>query len=856
MRHPILFALILLLTGVTTAETPSAWGQSGTRYHFKNARLYVSPGRVVERGSFTIEEGKIKALGNASPAAAIVIDLEGKVVHPGFIDPYVEASRLGLEKELSGVTTPVSGANRRLHDDYRVVDHLNLVKDNFKEMRELGFVGLAAVPNNGIFRGQAALYTTGKEDNLISGSVASVLGFDLIGFGNSSKAGYPMSGMGNVAAIRQHFLDARWQPTQSKVYEGSLDSVRAVQEGERLLIAEGKTYLSVLRLMRVLQEMQVPKSALVLSGQEWRNLDWLAAQRSAGQALIAPLKFPATPKLGEGQDADQLTLDLLTAWSAAPSNPAWLAQKGLTFSFTTHRLKDASDMADAVQDCLAAGLSEQKALAALTIEPARLLGVADRFGTLEPGKSASFVIRDGDPLSGTIEEVWVEGKRFPTAATVLGHESQGDKPEARPFIKPQTPPRSLYPAPFTPGSVLVKGATIWTQGPRGKIAQADLLVEGTKITQIGPNLNAPGAHIVQGAGYHLTPGLVDTHSHTAIDGAVNESSLNVTSMVRMKDVLDPFDHNLYLQLAAGLTTANILHGSANAIGGQAITCKWKLGKSPQEMIMAGAPEGIKFALGENPKQSNWATDQFRYPQSRMGVIESIRSAFVSAKNYRAQKLAQKNPRPDLALEALLEVLDGTRIIHCHSYRQDEILALIRLAEKEGFQVKVFQHVLEGYKVADELAAHGATASTFADWWAYKYEVDDAIPHNASLMTERGVVASVNSDSNDLARRLNTEAAKSMRYGGLNETQALDLVTRNPAQQMGILDRVGSLEPGKDGDFVLWSGHPLTQEAVCLETWIEGTRYFQRSAEGERVKRARQRRAQLLKLRQVKKEKSK
>ena len=273
--------------------------------------------------------------------------------------------------------------------------------------------------------------------------------------------------------------------------------------------------------------------------------------------------------------------------------------------------------------------------------------------------------------------------------------------------------------------------------------------------------------------------------------------------------------------------------------------------------MAGAPGGIKFALGENPKQSNWGDEHVvRYPQSRLGVNELIHGSFAAAKNYRAQKLAGEDPEPDLALEALVEVLEGKRLIHCHSYRQDEILALIRLADQEGFKVATFQHVLEGYKVADEIAAHGAGASTFADWWEYKVEVEDAIPYNASMMAERGVVVSVNSDSSDLARRLNTEAGKSVRYGEMSEPEALALVTRNPAIQLGIADRVGTLAAGKDGDFALWSADPLSQEAVCLETWIEGKRYFQQSAEAARVAALQAERERLLKLVEKKKEEKK
>jgi imidazolonepropionase-like amidohydrolase len=251
--------------------------------------------------------------------------------------------------------------------------------------------------------------------------------------------------------------------------------------------------------------------------------------------------------------------------------------------------------------------------------------------------------------------------------------------------------------------------------------------------------------------------------------------------------------------------------------------------------MKGAPEGIKFALGENPKQSNWGPGD-RYPRTRMGVAEIIRERFVAAKDYRKQQEEFRAgrraipPRKDYQLEALLEILDGKRFVHCHSYRQDEILMLIRLAREQGFKVRTFQHVLEGYKIADEIGKSGAGASTFSDWWAYKYEVIDAIPYNGALMHDRGVVVSFNSDSDEQARRLNTEAAKAVRYGNLAEEDALAFVTINPAKQLGVDDRIGSLEAGKDGDFAIWSANPLSQRAICLQTWIEGRRYFDRAAD--------------------------
>jgi N-acetylglucosamine-6-phosphate deacetylase len=303
--------------------------------------------------------------------------------------------------------------------------------------------------------------------------------------------------------------------------------------------------------------------------------------------------------------------------------------------------------------------------------------------------------------------------------------------------------------------------------------------------------------------------------------------------------------------------ANLLHGSANPIGGQNAVIKLKDGASPEDLKFETAPPGIKFALGENVKQSNWGDDNStRFPQSRMGVRTFFENRFIAARQYleeweRFEESGGRPPRRDLELEALGEILRGARWIHCHSYRQDEILAFLRLMEEFEVQVGTLQHVLEGYKVADEITAHGAGASSFSDWWAYKFEVYDAIPHNGSLMHERGVLVSFNSDSSDLARRMYLEAAKAVKYGGTSEEEALNFVTLNPARQLRIEERVGSLEPGKDGDFVVWSGSPLDSETVCLQTWIEGRKYFDREQASERAAaRERERSGLLEKARKV------
>lgn len=387
--------------------------------------------------------------------------------------------------------------------------------------------------------------------------------------------------------------------------------------------------------------------------------------------------------------------------------------------------------------------------------------------------------------------------------------------------------------PQQPSAVLFTNVTVWTCGPRGVIPNASVLVERGKIAAVGVNLKAPrGAIVVDVSGKHITPGLIDCHSHTATDGGINESGQAISAEVRIGDFVDCNDINIYRQLGGGVTAANVLHGSANPIGGQNQVIKMRWGELPEQMKFEGAPPGIKFALGENVKQSNWG-DRFttRYPQTRMGVEQLVRDEFNAALDYKrhwADWRAQGKgmpPRVDLELEAIVEVLEGKRLVHCHSYRQDEVLALLRTFESFGIRLATLQHILEGYKVADAVAKHGAGASMFSDWWTYKIEVYDAIPYNGALMHNAGVVVSFNSDSDEQARRLNTEAAKAVKYGSLSEEEALAFVTSNPAKQLRVDNRVGSIEAGKDADLAIWSGPPLSTFSRCEQTWIDGRKYF-------------------------------
>jgi imidazolonepropionase-like amidohydrolase len=403
-------------------------------------------------------------------------------------------------------------------------------------------------------------------------------------------------------------------------------------------------------------------------------------------------------------------------------------------------------------------------------------------------------------------------------------------------------------APLCAETIVIRNATIMTV-THGTV-KGSIVVKDGKIAAVGDKVMEPaGAQIIDAGGQYVIPGIIDCHSHIAVDGGVNEGSVSVSSMVDIKDVINPEDVSIYRALAGGVTSANILHGSANSIGGQTLVLKMRWGKDAEQMIFEGATPGIKFALGENPKRAGnpvgggrgaAPVTPARYPATRMGVEDVIREAFTEAKVYKAEwddynaRVAKGEkplpPRKDLKLEPLKEVLEGKRYVHSHSYRADEILMLIRVADEFGFKIRTFQHVLEGYKVAEEMAAHGAGGSTFSDWWDYKIEAADAIPYNAAIMTKKGVISSLNSDDAELMRHLNTEAAKTMKYGGVSETDALAMVTINPARQLGIDNRVGSIDVGKDADLVIYDKYPLSDYAKVQKVLIDGTVYFDRDKE--------------------------
>jgi len=386
-------------------------------------------------------------------------------------------------------------------------------------------------------------------------------------------------------------------------------------------------------------------------------------------------------------------------------------------------------------------------------------------------------------------------------------------------------------------TIIFKNATIWTNEKEGILQNMDVMVSDGKIQKIGKNLEYANARIIDATGKHVTSGVIDEHSHIALN-AVNEGTSAVASEVRMKDVLDPESMSIYRQLAGGVTASQLLHGSANPVGAQSAIIKLRWGRGAKDLLIDGADPTIKFALGENVKQSNWGPSfNVRFPQTRMGVEQVFMDAFSGAKVYNAEwekynKLSKKEkeraevPRRDLRLEALAEIIDSRRFITCHSYVQSEINMLMHVADHYGFRVNTFTHILEGYKVADKMKEHGAAGSSFSDWWGYKYEVKDAIPYNMVLMHNEGVLTAVNSDDAEMARRLNQEAAKAVKYGDMSEEDAWKMVSLNPAKMLHLDNRMGSIKVGKDADIVIWSENPLSIYAKAELTMVDGIVYYE------------------------------
>lgn len=921
------FGLLLAATACAQIDPPGFRPRPPAAHALVGARIFTQPDTVFSNGVVLIRDGRITYAGPELnvPADARVWDCTGLTIYPGFIDPYLALGTnrpvangasgdavargefaaaggprfFGVPGQENDPGTPGPGYGlSNVTPEHRVADGFVPDGKAFEALRELGFTAANVVPTRGIYRGQSAAVQLGEgspNELLLRADVAQCVAFAATG----GEDVYPRSLMGIVAVVRQAWFDAQHyaadqadyakRPGERKrpAFNAGLAALQAalVPTNRQPVFVEPGSVLMTDRVRVLAAELGWADRVIVSSGDDWRRPD-LAAR--AGAPFIVPLALPALPKFPDEDAWESVSLDQLRSWDWAPENPAVLRRAGREIALTTHALGDRKEFRKNLRAALDRGLSETDALAALTTIPARLCGLADRLGTLAPGKLANLTITDSkgyfDP-EGKLRAVWIDGRPYefepakPPVAKADEDKSAKEKAEKKKSETRELARKRIAREPsagrgalLKPDQIVVTNATVWTSGSGGILTNAGLLIEQGRIVFAGKfgfsitkaengilekveitgipqeaiaawlpgtrKINFLKRQVVDGTGLHVTPGILDAHSHSMILGGVNEATLPSTAMVRIGDVVNSETDNTHQQLAGGTTAVNLLHGSANPIGGQSQTIKLRDGDGPEELKFTNAPGGIKFALGENVKQANWGEKYTtRFPQTRMGVPTFMRNRFTAAQQYRD---ALKNPstepvRRDLELEALAEILDGQRLIHCHSYRQDEILAFLRTMESFGVRVGTLQHILEGYKVADEIATHGAGASAFADWWGYKFEVIDAIPYAGSLMHARGVNVSFNSDSSDHARRLNFEAAKAVKYGGTPEAEALKFVTLNPAKQLGIDQWVGSLEPGKDADFVIWSGHPLDSGSVCLQTWIDGKKYFDRALEPARAK---------------------
>ena len=841
MFSALLLAAFSLPTAAEAQPRPTR-PDAAPHYAIVDARVVTVGGQTLERGTVLIRDGLITAVGTDLdvPAGAWVVDGAGKVVYPGLFDalttlghptgdaPEDPPHSWGPE-DRPGTTSWMSAAEDIEGSDERL-----------RTWRDAGVTTALSTRGTGLVTGQAAVLDLVDFERPREMVVATPIAMRL-NLSAESYSGYPGSLMGRFAYFKQLYMDAAHYGATRDAYEAdprgrtrpewdaTLEPIRRQLDEGWPVLFPAEDRIEIERAIATSAEMGAPPVVYGAQG-AYDAADLIAG---ADLSVLVNVDWPEPPRNGDPEAVP--ALESLRFWDRAPTTPSVLAEAGVRFALHSGD-EDPAKLLDGVRRAVAHGLSEADAIRALTLSPAEIFGVADRLGSIEAGKIANVVVANGSLLDPAtrIETVFVDGSRFDVGAATVA--SADDEAAEAPLTPAAPVPMATVDGPYRADPVtFIDGATILTAS-NGTIEEGDIVIRDGRIAELGQNLSAPGgAHVVDGTGLFVTPGIIDAHSHLAA-ASINEGSVNVSSMVAIRDVLDPSDVGLYRALAGGVTTINILHGSANPIGGTNAVVKLRWGADGGVMLFEGAMPGIKFALGENPKRDR---EPDRYPASRMGVIDVIRQAFIDAEAYAAAWAAYEEggggiaPRRDLKLEAIAEVLAGERWVHAHSYRADEILQLLRVAEEFDVTIRTLQHVLEGYKVADEIAQHGAGASTFSDWWAYKVEAYDAIPHNAALMADRGVLVSINSDSGEEIRHLNQEAAKAMKWGGLEEEAALQLVTLNPARQLGIDDRVGSIEVGKDADLAIFDGHPLSMLSKVVQTYVDGQLYFDVALDRER-----------------------
>jgi len=956
-------------------------------FAFTHATLVKDAATTLTDATLVIKDGRIVAAGTGLPvpAGAVEVDCKGKFIYPSFIDIYTDygttppqrAVTTGgggffAQQQFDNAVKGPYGWNQAIKSDVDVYKVFGVNDATAKSMREAGFGTVLTHMKDGVARGTGAVVTlaTAKENLVIIKEKASAhYSFNK----GTSTQSYPGSLMGYISLLRQTYLDATWYKSKP-VAEGFNATLQSWNDNQGLpQIFEANDKWNGLRADRIGDEFGV--QYIIKGGQnEYQRIKDIKATNAT---YILPLNFPQGQDVEDPNDARLVSLEDMKHWEMAPSNAAAFEKAGIPFCLTTADLRSTSAFWTSLRKAMEYGLSETKAMEALTKVPAQTLGIYDKVGSLDAGKLANFLVTNGpifsektnilynyvqgikynvkddtnitgtynltittpageekytlDVKSNSSVTMWgkdtlnskfsFDGKQvklsyapmarrqrpsmpagmdstqrrpggpggfggrggmteqaLPASATRLGGVSNGTEwngtgvdslgntltwtavfvkaaeVKTDSVKKKDIPVMGKVTYPFLPygwtddqqpkqETILIRNATVWTGEKDGVLKNTDVLIKNGKIAAIGKNLSDPAARVIDGTGKHVSAGIIDEHSHIAA-ASINEGAQSVTSEVRIGDNLNPEDINIYRQLSGGVTSSHILHGSANVIGGQSQLIKLRWGAGDADLKFKNADGFIKFALGENVKRSASTQGNNRYPDTRMGVEQVLIDAFTRAKDYKKewetytaakeQLVKAKKPltglnapRRDLELEALVEILDRKRFITCHSYVQSEITGLIEVADKMGFKVNTFTHILEGYKVADKMLKHGANASTFSDWWAYKMEVEDAIPYNAAIMHKVGLNVAINSDDAEMARRLNQEAAKTMKYGGLTAEEALALVTINPAKMLHVDDKVGSIKVGKDADIVLWSDNPLSIYAKSLYTIVDGTVYFDR-----------------------------
>ncbi len=962
----IFLSLLLLLTGAA-AFAQETFPVNGVRdlrsgsYAFTNATIIQNASTKIEKATLVIKQGKIVAVGVGVeiPKDAVVVDCNGKYIYPSFVDPLTDYGAGTPKRTNAGFNFGAPGQflsnkpgaynwNQAVKPEINTVEAFTLDEAVAASYRNNGFGTVLTHVKDGIVRGTGAVVTlagTNENNTILKSKAAQVFSFDK----GTSTQSYPSSLMGSIALIRQTYLDAKWYATKPAT-EGvnlSLEAFNANAGLPQIFVADDKW--SVLRADRIAKEFG---TQYILRGADngYQRIDELAKTKAT---FIIGVDFPAALDVEDPNDARFVSLADMKHWELAPTNPAAFEKAGIPFSITTAEMKDSKQFLANLRKAVQYGLSETKALEAITKTPATILGVYDQVGSLDAGKWANFIITTEPVFSSNskIIENWIQGNKYEInpnewnsyagkyslvvnnngatttyavevkkdlSASIIGTDTLTAKitianaivkmsfPEKKgrmaetirlggavvgnswsglgldakgnkvswtanfvgPLVTETKKPSdsvnnsvkliSKVTYPFAglgneaipqQETIVIKNATVWTNEKDGKMANTDVLLKAGKIAKIGKDITEAGARVIDGTGKHLTPGIIDEHSHIAAM-SINEGAQSVTSEVRVGDNMNPEDINIYRQLSGGVTTSHILHGSANTIGGQTQLIKLRWGASDDGIKFAGADPFIKFALGENVKRTTAVLGNNRFPDTRMGVEEMLTDAFDRAADYQKALKANPNSRRDLELEAISNIMNNKLFITCHSYVQTEITYAMRVIEKfknkgYDFKVNTFTHILEGYKVADKMKAHGASAATFSDWFNYKTEVQDATGYNAAIMQRVGVNTIINSDDAEMARRLNQEAGKIVKYGGVTEDEAFKMVTMNPAKALHIDNKVGSIKVGKDADVVLWTDNPLSIYAKSLYTIVDGTVFFDRTKDAEKSKAVATERAKLI-----------